>query len=983
MKKNTWIAVLIFVVYLALVIAVGHALHFDGARSVIFSSVLGVVGALAIVAAMLYQHELIDLSGVPEASAADSEHLDALVRAAEAHLKASSDAGRSLASMPLVYVIGDENSAKTQTVLQSGLDAELMAGEVYRGTMVAPTPLINIWYSAAVVVVEAGSALLRQPKLWQRLVRLTQPSNLGSALKKGALQSSRAAIVCVSIERVAPSNTAESVRNLGKMLNERLRLLTQTLGISLPVYVIFTKLDTVPAFADFAANLTEEEAHQPVGALLARPDARVGNYAERASAKIAERFDELCYSLAKFRIDVLSRGGEPEKLAKAYEFPREVRKMRSTIVDLLVEVGCPSQLGVTPFLRGFYFSGLRARLVDDGAGDAAKVQAPGTPDATTIFTPGAVAGAPPPRRALRRAPQWVFLPHLFSRVILNDQSALQVSRISTKVYVVKRALIASVAACFFLYLVALTTSYLNNSSLDGRLRAAAAVAAQPVGPDDTVSDGDLRNLEQLRLILAQAAAYRKNGAPFPWRWGLFDGERLYDKACAAYGSHFRTLLLAPAQDRLVAHLNGLPATWLPSDDYSAAYRPLRAYLITTSNPEKSTGDFLPDALQQAWIGNHTYSPDDTALSLVQFQTYATNLTEPDSCMAPLGGPAHDHDPEVAKARAYLNRFQDVEQVYVSMKNAANRSYPAIRFNEDFPNSARYIVESFDVEGAFSKEGYAFMRDAIRHPQLYTSGDEWVLGPSTGAKTDLATLTAQLPSLYLNDYLNAWRSYLKTARVMPGNTLLDSRDKLQQFAGPSSVLLELFQVISTNTSVADPAFSRPFLATQSVVAPNSTALPTGTPYIQSLASLDKAIGAVLRNPHYQTDPNSVQPIMAAARTAEAAAKTIGDSFPPDPAGGMDAVSRRLLLAPIQSVERIAEAVREKAVSDASRNVTSVSPSGLGPTGIPLHPKSGYDFSVDEVAASVRHAVVFRNAAYHTAESATVHPAARQAKPYQKN
>ena len=75
---------------------------------------------------------------------------------------------KSLASLPLIYVIGDENSAKTQTVLQSGLDPELIAGNVYRDGLVAPTQLANIWLAGNYVLVEAGGAMLRQAPLWLR-----------------------------------------------------------------------------------------------------------------------------------------------------------------------------------------------------------------------------------------------------------------------------------------------------------------------------------------------------------------------------------------------------------------------------------------------------------------------------------------------------------------------------------------------------------------------------------------------------------------------------------------------------------------------------------------------------------------------------------------------------------------------------------------------------------------------------------------------
>ena len=64
---------------------------------------------------------------------------------------------KSLASLPLIYVIGDENSAKTQTVLQSGLDPELIAGNVFRdGSSFPPNWPISGWRATTSLLKPAG-----------------------------------------------------------------------------------------------------------------------------------------------------------------------------------------------------------------------------------------------------------------------------------------------------------------------------------------------------------------------------------------------------------------------------------------------------------------------------------------------------------------------------------------------------------------------------------------------------------------------------------------------------------------------------------------------------------------------------------------------------------------------------------------------------------------------------------------------------------
>ena len=127
--KRILIGILIFLVYLALVIWGAFALHFEGTRLVLFCVILGLLGALATVFVLWYMHSLDKAAGrAAGPDTPDAINLGTLLRDADARIRQANRAGaKSLASLPLIYVIGDENSAKTQTVLQSGLDPELLA----------------------------------------------------------------------------------------------------------------------------------------------------------------------------------------------------------------------------------------------------------------------------------------------------------------------------------------------------------------------------------------------------------------------------------------------------------------------------------------------------------------------------------------------------------------------------------------------------------------------------------------------------------------------------------------------------------------------------------------------------------------------------------------------------------------------------------------------------------------------------------------
>ena len=199
-----------------------------------------------------------------------------------------------------------------------------------------------------------------------------------------------------------------------------------------------------------------------------------GVYAEEETKRLTKAFDDIFYALAEKRLDLLDRdNNETDKLPGIYEFPRELRKLRSLLVQFLVDLGRPSQLTVNPFLRGFYLSGVRAVVVDDvvhaapqGAVEVSEAEFDA--GATRIFggggAPAYVQAKVAPRVVgSRKVPQWVFLTQLFNDVIAKDRVAMATSGFSSRVNLLRRlalgfvAVVAIVCAIGFLFSLPATT----------------------------------------------------------------------------------------------------------------------------------------------------------------------------------------------------------------------------------------------------------------------------------------------------------------------------------------------------------------------------------------------------------------------------------------------------------------------------------------------------------------------------------------------
>ncbi len=879
----------------------GPLLHLHGAGLLVVRLVLLIVGVAAAGAVLFFQRDSKHLP-TRDSNPHDTSELNTLVRNAQRHLNSSQRAGsRSLASTPLLYLLGGPNSAKTTTVLRSGLDPELLAGEVYRDQTVAATSRANVWYTGENVIVEAGEAVRNSSQLWNQMLRLTRPKMYQTAL--GKKPPFRAAIVCTSCESFFGPDAATSLMALARETNGMLRALARQLGTNLPVYVVLTKLDRIPGFGEFVRHLSTEEISAPLGVSLPRHPSSGRLYAEEVTSSISSSLDQLFFSLGEFRLELLAREDGRNTAAPVYEFPREMAKLRNNLVSYLVELTRPSHLSANPHLHGFYFTGVRAHLSEQAVSVPAteRRQAQTDAEATGVFSlKNLAANSPRPvaQVVTQKTAQWCFLPHLFSNVFA-DRKELAEDQTSKRVYILRRLFFATVSALLLIWCTGLTVSYRNNARLQQEIQAAEA--ALPAGsPLETLaSTSQLANLDRLRSVIEELKGYEQNGAPLSLRWGLFHGDSLISPARRLYFDRFQQLLLASTQKHLVANLGALPANAPADSDYFAAYNSLRAYLITTSNPEKSTADFLPPVLLRFWLnGRPQESALQSELAERQFAFYAEEIrhTEPFHIAPSM--------PAVTEARSYLDSFGGFDRIYQNMIAAANQATAAVDFNRLYPGSVATVVEPHVVPGAFTRDGFTYLQKALQHPDHFLRGEDWVLGSQTAPSVQLAQLTQKLMDRYTADFTAQWHTFLRSAVIVRYRSLQDAQQKLQSLSSPNSALLALIFTASHHTAAASPAIAHQFQPVQALVPPDSAnrfIAGSNSSYINGLISLQGAISQFNQDTTAANNPAATQPVISAAVAAHGAVGQTSQSFNIDPQGHVEQIVISLLQAPITSVE----------------------------------------------------------------------------------
>jgi type VI secretion system protein ImpL len=874
-----------------------------GTRAILLRGGLIFFGMVAAVLVLLYLR-----SRGPAEADSGSDDMDGVIASAESRLASSRLTAESrLGRLPLALVLGPPGSTKSSVVVHSGLDPELLAGEVMRGDAVIPTDPINVWYAHGSIIVEAGGGLLDDADRWRRLMRHLQPRRFAAAVGRGR-QAPRIAILCVPCDEFLKPGASQAMATLARQLRARLGEASQQLGIRLPVYLLFTRADRLPFFGDYVRSFSNDEAQQVLGATLPLTGEAPGSWAERESRRLSDAFGRMVDSLARRRIDILPRETHDEVRAGAYEFPRELRKIAEPAVQLLVDIFRPSQLGVNPFLRGFYLTGVRPVILRDVIAEQAPQPTARSLDAgaTSVFSIAqlqqAAQHAAAPAAGGRKVPQWVFLQRLFRDVVLRDDVALRITGGGTRVDLLRRGLIAAAAAACVIISLGFTVSYFNNRGLI-RASTAAATAAREVGRIPGLpGEDELVRLDALRERAAQVSDFQHAGRPLHYAWGLYTGERLYPLLNTIYFARFDDALWNDTRARLQSYLELLPDRPDETSDFGRSQDALAAYLLTTSMHDRSEPDLLTPALL-------THRPDLVAsdsmqlLARRQFDYFATELARG-------GVPGGTPDERlVTRSQAFLREFGP-EVYYSVLISEAERTGVPVQFDD--PSGV--VRSTAVVPAAFTRAGRRSVRenlDSIDH--LFTR-NQWIYGGRPPANKPQRE---ELAALYEAEYVQRWQSFLDGASVQGFSSTTDGASRIGVLAGANSPLIALLARASQETAMdSTSVVGRAFQPLHATVPPDDPRGPAAnlTGYLAQLNALQSQLN-LLRGAPGGDDEGRRQASAAADRVAMEVGAIAASYIGTDAARGTGQSLQRLLRQPSQYAQAVVGSLPDAALNQA--------------------------------------------------------------------
>jgi len=262
--------------------------------------------------------------------------------------KVGKDVGKADAqyAIPWYMLLGPTGSGKTSLIMRSGLDFKLRdpsATELTPGT----TRDCNWLFANEAVIMDASGRYVSQPD--KSIDNAEWLSFLDILQRYRRTKPMDGLIIAVDINRIINAKDDEIERE-SQNIRDRIDNIVEKLGVSLPVYLIFTKCDLINGFTDFFGSLSANERNQILGfSLNAQQQSNIPN-------AFKDEWTILCNSLKSYVHKVMTPEIEIQKRRGIYLFPRQLELSFNKVNHFVSTLFRQSTYLDRPTLQGVYLT---------------------------------------------------------------------------------------------------------------------------------------------------------------------------------------------------------------------------------------------------------------------------------------------------------------------------------------------------------------------------------------------------------------------------------------------------------------------------------------------------------------------------------------------------------------------------------------------------------------------------------------------------
>lgn len=691
---------------------------------------------------------------------------------------------KNIYELPWYVMIGPPGSGKTTAIHHSGLEyplKEKMGVDMIEG--VGGTRHCDWWFTNKAVLIDTAGRYTTQDSHAKQDSRAWQ-GFLGLLKKFRPLRPINGVIISMGMSELL--NQTKTERNLhARAIKQRLQELQNQLGMTFPVYVLFSKSDLIAGFNEFFDDFAKEDCEQIWGVTF---PLTIDDEQESIVSTFNKEFHGLLSSLSTRINTRLKNERDLDRRAAIYEFPKQLRLLQSAADDFLKEIFSPNAYEEAPLLRGVYLTSATQE---------------GTPIdhlSSTLAT-----GTQTQTKASEvKHQRSYFIKRLLEDVVFPEKNLASVNRQHDKHnLLLRRATIAvaSVLTVFFSY--GWWSSYDWNSELVDQTKS-ALVEYQEVTSGGLTAETEIIMLTKgLSTLRNFPVGYANEQSEDARTLGLYQGDKLKQPASAAYERALEAYLLPYLTKALTQEMlsNSIHLNYV--------YETLKAYLMLF-NPEYYQEDDI-----KIWFSAYF---DRTIPGTIN-TAIRNELNQHLSTLLKKGTRGTDYnEAAVLSSRQTLTMLPLVERAYQRLKS-------------DFVDSSIPDFKLIDILSVDSLQGFAFQSERTFDqgiPGLFTYNgfhgifsieknriikrlieDSWVYGDDLNALDDdtKSKITVQLEEKYIRDYIFYWEDFLSDLTIKTLSSLDEGAEITHSLASPDAPIKSIIAAVQKNVQLTKIPLSK--------------------------------------------------------------------------------------------------------------------------------------------------------------------------------
>jgi type VI secretion system protein ImpL len=693
--------------------------------------------------------------------------------------------------LPWYTIIGPPGAGKSTALRSSGLQFPYTSGSggaAVKG--LGGTRNCDWWLTNEAVVLDTAGRWSTQEEDHDEWL-----SFLGLLKRYRPKKPLNGIIAAISVGDVVNAKDDE-VESVALRMRERLDEVQNKLGVSIPVYVLFTKCDLVEGFLESFGDLSRTDRNQVWGFTIPLAQASSG-----VDKQFTEQYGALLDVLERRALAVMADERSVERRALIYAFPQQFAALRRNLEHFVKVMFQTNIYQNTPSLRGVYFTSgtqegrpfnlLVNRLVEAIGIKRKPEQLDTAVDAKSYF-----------------------VHDLFMNVIFQDRDIAAASQAELKRQRTRRLALTSALGVVSLAL-GLIPGYAWSLNKYQLARIDSALDEWEA-PEHKAADTKqkLQQLEPLRERVATLIRYERDGAPISMRMGMYQLGRLIEPMRHYYASLLRRELVQPVVSKDLASLSdfglryaSLPTNQRPTDEEQRGfYDLLKLHLVLTQpkpKGEPAAEQLAPWLQQQLTARFEKAAGGDEALkpaAAVNAELYVSFAQEFQELPFP-------RDSEVVKrVRDALNRVDLTQRAITRLIAMAGKDKPDIGLQQ-LVGVTEALQERRRVRAAFTLDGYkGVVRDALKPELLDQVGELWVLGHTESESDGDEQRKQQLAALrtaYFTQYIAEWLDYLNGLSTAGSSDYQSALRIVSELARTPSPLQLLFTNVRYNVKLPVP------------------------------------------------------------------------------------------------------------------------------------------------------------------------------------